>query len=140
MRIIYLYILVLFLSTIINYYIGFGFLIHVNSGNIAGLWFLFYAIVLPVKSMTIIFNKYKALSNFYKYNLFVFLSYLFGAIVSGIKFFDFKSFVILGDGPTKFVMGTIYFICFISSFTSLLIFQWKSRRFKRKNTLMKTSA
>lgn len=132
MKTIYTYLIVLFISSIFNCYTVFGFLVDINSNRIQGFWLLFYAIILPVKSMTLVFNKYKAFSNFHKYNLFVFFSYFFSTLISGIGFFDFKNFVILGDGATKYIIGVIYFTCFISAFSSLVIFQWKSRSFKRK--------
>ena len=135
MKIIYTYLIVLFLSTIFNSYTVFGFLVDINSNRIQGFWLLFYAIILPVKSMTLVFNKYKAFSNFHKYNLFVFFTYFFSTLISGIGFFDFKNFVILGDGATKYIIGVIYFISFISIVSSFVFFQLKDRNFKRKSFL-----
>lgn len=120
MRKTHLYLIVLFITSMFNYYTDFGFLL--NSEILIGLWLLFYAIILPIGLIYYSSNRYKIK----KIRLYVFLLYLFSLFVSGFDFFDFDNFEIRGDGATQYVVKIIFAICIISSFTSFLIFQIKN--------------
>lgn len=135
MRIVYIYAVILFLSTIFNCYTDFGFSLLLKSEKITLLWFFLYTIILPIKLMSSFYDKYKGSSHFCKYSFFAFLAYMCSTLVSGISFFDFRNFILLGDGGTKYVIGVIYFISFISIVSSFVFFQLKDRNFKRKNFL-----
>ncbi|MBW1654406.1 hypothetical protein [Flavobacterium quisquiliarum] len=127
MKIIYLYSAILFLATIFNCYTDFGFSLVSKSEKITLLWFFLYNIILPIKLMSFVYGKYKVSSNFYRYSFFAALAYMFSVLVSGISFFDFRKFILLGDGETKYVLGVIYFISFVSIVSSFLFFQVKNR-------------
>lgn len=120
MRKTHLYLIVLFIASMFNYYTDFGFLL--NSEILIGLWLLFYAIILPIGLIYYSSNRYKIK----KIRLYVFLLYLFSLFISGFDFFDFDNFEIRGDGATQYVVKIIFAICIISSFTSFLIFQIKN--------------
>jgi hypothetical protein len=130
---IYIYAVILFLSTIFNYYTDFGFSFPLESEKITLLWFFLYTVILPIKLMSSVYGKYKGFSKFCQYSFFAFLAYILSALVSGISFFDFKNFILLGDGETKYVLGVIYFISFISIVSSFVFFQLKNVNFKQKN-------
>lgn len=125
MKIVYVYIVILFLSTIFNCYTDFGFSFLLNTEKMTFLWLFLYAVILPIKLMSFVYGKYKASPNFYQYSFFAFLIYTFSALVSGISFFDFRNFVLLGDGGTKYLLGIIYFVSFVSLVGSFIFFQLK---------------
>lgn len=140
MKIAYVYLVILFLSTIFNYYTDFGLSFLLKSERITLLWVFLYTTILPIKIMSFVYGSYRGSVHFYQYSFFAFLAYLFNTLVSGISFFDFKNFILLGDGGTKYVVEVIYFVSFISLFSSFLFFQFKNRNFMRKNILMKTKS
>ncbi len=124
-----MYLVILVLSIVFNNCTLFG-LIFVNSEKIMGLWLFLYAVIFPIKSMLVIFDTYKFSSSFYKYVIFVFISYLSSLLLSSTIFFDFKNFKFLGDGDTRYVLYSIYFVGFVSSLVSLMFFLWRGRKFK----------
>lgn len=132
MKIAYIYALILFLSTLFNCYTDFGFSFLIKSEKITLLWFFLYSVILPIKFMSSVYGKYRGFSKFCQYSFFAFLAYIFSVVVSGISFFDFKNFILLGDGETKYVLGVIYFTSFVSIVSSFVFFQLKNRNFKRK--------
>ncbi|MNQ18212.1 hypothetical protein D3C85_312490 [compost metagenome] len=135
MKIVYIYAVILFLSTNFNCYTDFGFSLLLKSEKITLLWFFLYTVILPIKLMSSVYGKYKGSSSFCQYSFFAFLAYMISSLISGISFFDFKNFILLGDGGTKYVLGVIYFISFISIVSSFVFFQLKNRNFKRKKVL-----
>lgn len=131
MKVIYIYLTILVLSILFNNYTLFG-LIFVGGDSEKNmiLWSFLYTVIFPIKSMLVIFDTYKFSSNFYKYLLFVFISYLTSLFFSSIVFLDFRSFRLRGDGGTKYVLYSIYFVAFVSSLSSLLFFLWRGRKIK----------
>ncbi len=131
MKVIYVYLVILVLSILFNNYTLFG-LIFVggNTEKIMILWSFLYTVIFPIKSMLVIFERYKFSSNLYKYLLFVSISYLASLLLSSMVFFDFRSFRLRGNGGTKYVLYTIYFVAFVSSLSSLLFFLWRRRKVK----------
>jgi hypothetical protein len=125
----------LFFSTIFNFYTDFGFSFLLESEKITLLWFFLYTVILPIKLMSFVYSKYKGFSKFFQYSFFAFLAYMLSALVSGISFFDFKKIILLGDGGTRYVLGVVYFISFISIVSSFVFFQLRNKKFKRKSFL-----
>ena len=117
----YLYLLILLLSTVLNYYTDFGFLLKHEIFII--IWLLFYTIIFPISSMFYVFEKYKSTRKLFSISLYVIISYLLSALLSGFNFFNFKTYVVEGDGATKFVVQVIFVVCFLSSMGSLIVFQ-----------------
>lgn len=132
MKVLYVYLIILVLSILFNNFTYFG-LIFVggDSEKIMILWCFLYTIIFPIKSMSVVFGGYKLSANFYKYVLFVFVSYLISLFLSGIFFFDFRNFRLRGDGGTKYVISSIYFVSLVSSLSSLLFFLWRGRKLKK---------
>jgi len=118
----FIYLIIILLSTIFNYYSDFSFLLDVDSLVI--LWLLFYCIILPIRLMWVIRDKTPL-------KWYIFVSYLFSVLISGIDFFDFNKFRIEG-GQGGYIFKTIFFTCIISSFISLVVFHCTNRYKKNR--------
>ena len=115
---------ILLLSTILNYYTHFGFLL--DLGVLLAFWLLIYCIIMPISLMACIFNEYKWHN---KLKWCGFIAYLLSVFISsGIDSFDFYNFEIQGDGATKYAIRVILFTCITSLLISFLFFQIKSKR------------
>jgi len=128
MQKIYLGIVTLLLSSLLNYYTDFVFLL--NSDILIFIWLIFYSIMLPIGLMVGVYIKYKSTLNLFKNSLYTFMLYLISVFISGLNFLDFKNFEILGDGATRFIIKIIFTICFVSSLISFCFFQFKNRKYR----------
>ena len=110
----FIFLIIILLSTILNYYSEFGFLFNLGLDGLIILWLLFYCIILPISFMWFIGDKTTL-------KWYIFIAYLLSVFISGIDCFDFNNFQIMGDGASRHLMIIIFFTCIISSFISLAI-------------------
>ena len=125
----FVFLIIISLSTALNYYSDFGFSFNAGVDGLTILWLLTYCIILPISLMCFIRDKTTL-------KWYIFVSYLLSVFISGIDFFDFNNFRIQGDGATRYFIRIIFFTCIISSFislTSLVVCHIYQRTKRRKN-------
>ena len=131
MRKTFLYLTILLLASLYNYFTEFGFLF--DTGILIGAWLFFYIVIVPIGFMYYFVNKQNSELFSNKMRIFVWFFYLLCFLISGYDFFDFYNFEIVGDGATRYVIKFIFIIFIVTSFTSFLFFQYNAR-WRRRTT------